>query len=90
MWTTGMAGNSREHNQAGLMIVGPQCATHTIVLAHGAGAGMTLALVLMASIREETDLADLPAAARGTGLVLILAASLSLAFMGFSGLGAGA
>ena len=61
-----------------------------LVFALGAGAGLTLALVLMASIREEADLADLPAAARGTGLVLILAASLSLAFMGFSGLGAGA
>jgi len=35
-----MAGNSRDHAQAGLMIGGPQRASHTIVLAHGAGAPM--------------------------------------------------
>ena len=52
----------------------------------GAGCGLTLALVLMASIRETTELADVPAIARGTALVLIIAGSLSLAFMGFAGL----
>jgi Na+-translocating ferredoxin:NAD+ oxidoreductase RnfA subunit len=40
----------------------------------------------MASIRELTELSDVPAAARGLGLVLVIAASLSLAFMGFAGL----
>jgi electron transport complex protein RnfA len=58
-----------------------------LFFALGAGAGLTLALVLMASIRESTELADLPAVAKGIGLVLIIAASLSLAFMGFAGLG---
>jgi len=48
--------------------------------------GLTLALVLMASIREESELAPVPRIARGMGLVLIVAGSLSLAFMGFSGL----
>jgi electron transport complex protein RnfA len=52
----------------------------------GAGAGLTLALVLMASIRETTELVDVPSIARGTALVLIIAGSLSLAFMGFAGL----
>jgi len=52
----------------------------------GAGAGLTLALVLMASIREQTELADVPSVARNMGLVLIIAGSLSLAFMGFAGL----
>jgi len=47
---------------------------------------LTLALVLMASIREETDRADVPRVARGMALVLIIAGSLSLAFMGFAGL----
>ena len=57
-----------------------------LFFAIGAGLGLTLALVLMASIREDTELADVPALARGMGLVLILAGSLSLAFMGFAGL----
>ncbi len=57
-----------------------------LFFAFGAGAGLTLALVLMASIRETVELADVPAMARNMGLVLILAGSLSLAFMGFAGL----
>ena len=52
----------------------------------GAGFGVTLALVLMASLREKMELSDVPAVARNMGLVLILAGTLSLAFMGFSGL----
>ncbi len=52
----------------------------------GAGLGLTLALVLMASIRENTELADVPELAKGMALVLIIAGSLSLAFMGFAGL----
>ena len=52
----------------------------------GAGAGLTLALVLMASIRERSQLSAVPSVARGMGLVLIIAGSLSLAFMGFAGL----
>ena len=52
----------------------------------GGGLGLTLALVLLASIREQTELIDVPRLARGMGLVLILAGSLSLAFMGFAGL----
>jgi electron transport complex protein RnfA len=57
-----------------------------LAFALGAGLGLTLALVLMASIREETELADVPSIARGMGLVLIIAGSLSLGFMGFAGL----
>jgi electron transport complex protein RnfA len=52
----------------------------------GAGLGLALALVLMASIRQQTELSDLPGLARNMGLVLIVAASLSMAFMGFAGL----
>jgi electron transport complex protein RnfA len=52
----------------------------------GAGLGVTLALVLMASIREKMELSDVPAVARNMGLVLMVAGTLSLAFMGFSGL----
>lgn len=57
-----------------------------LVFAVGAGLGLTLALVLMASIREQTELSDVPSLAKGTALVLIIAGTLSLAFMGFAGL----
>ena len=59
-----------------------------LAFAIGSGAGLTLALVLMASIRVNLELADVPAFAKGIGLVFIIAGSLSLAFMGFAGLGA--
>ena len=57
-----------------------------LFFAIGAGLGLTLALVLMASIREQAELASVPALAKGMGLVLIVAGTLSLAFMGFAGL----
>ncbi|MBK1733961.1 electron transport complex subunit A [Halorhodospira abdelmalekii] len=53
----------------------------------GAGAGFILAIVLMAGLRERVDLADVPSIARGAAMSLMLAGVLSLAFMGFSGLG---
>jgi electron transport complex protein RnfA len=55
----------------------------------GAGAGFTLALMLMAGLREKLVLADVPSVARGAGMTLMLAGLLSLAFMGFAGLGGG-
>jgi Na+-translocating ferredoxin:NAD+ oxidoreductase subunit A len=57
-----------------------------LFFALGAGLGLTLALVLMASIREQSELADVPALAKGTALVLIIAGTLSMAFMGFAGM----
>jgi electron transport complex protein RnfA len=57
-----------------------------IVFALGAGSGFTLALVLMAALREEAELSDIPAIVKGTAMNLILAGILSLAFMGFAGL----
>ena len=60
-----------------------------LVFAVGAGAGLTLALVLMAGLREETELSDVPALLRGTAMNLLIAGILSLAFMGFAGLFSG-
>lgn len=52
----------------------------------GAGGGVTLALVLLAGIREETKVLDIPKVIEGTALNLIIAGILSMAFMGFAGL----
>jgi electron transport complex protein RnfA len=60
-----------------------------LVFALGGGLGLLIALALMASIREATELSDVPAIARGTSLVLLIASGLSLAFMGFAGLMSG-
>ena len=58
-----------------------------IFFALGGGLGFTLALLLMAGLREEIDLADPPKLLKGTGLVLLVAGILSMSFMGFAGLG---
>jgi electron transport complex protein RnfA len=55
----------------------------------GAGAGFTLALVLMAGLRERLNLVKVPDVVQGTALSLMLAGLLSLTFMGFAGMGAG-
>lgn len=57
-----------------------------LVFALGAGAGFTLAMVLMAGLREESELSDVPALIKGTAMNLIIAGILSMAFMGFAGL----
>jgi len=57
-----------------------------IVFALGAGLGLTLALVLMAGIREENELATLPEALKGAAMSFLVAGILSMAFMGFAGL----
>jgi electron transport complex protein RnfA len=58
-----------------------------LAFALGAGAGLTIALSTMASIRMRTELSDVPLLVRGMGVVLVIASFLSMAFMGFAGLG---
>jgi electron transport complex protein RnfA len=58
----------------------------SIVNAFGSGIGFGLALILMASIREKADMAELPESLRGFAFAFIAASCLSLAFFGFSGL----
>ncbi|MFC1496063.1 electron transport complex subunit RsxA [Candidatus Margulisiibacteriota bacterium] len=52
----------------------------------GSGLGFTLALLLMAGIRERLDLAPVPKALKGAPITFIVAALLSIAFLGFVGL----
>jgi len=58
----------------------------TVVFGFGSGLGFTLAIVLMAGIREQLDLADVPAPLKGAGIALIVAGIMALAFTGFSGM----
>lgn len=61
-------------------------AVEGLVFAVGAGGGLTLALVLMAGLRQEAELSSIPALLKGTAMNLIIAGILSMAFMGFAGL----
>ncbi|MBK8053383.1 MAG: RnfABCDGE type electron transport complex subunit A [Saprospiraceae bacterium] len=59
----------------------------SITFALGGGAGFTLALVLMAGLREQLEFSEVSGMAKGTAIVLLVAGVLSLSFMGFAGLG---
>lgn len=56
-----------------------------MTLGLGGGAGFTLAITLMAGIREELELSDVPRPLRGAGITLIVAGILAMACMGFAG-----
>ena len=51
------------------------------------GLGFTLAIVIMAGLREELELADVPRPLRGAPITLFIAAILAMAFTGFAGIG---
>jgi electron transport complex protein RnfA len=61
--------------------------SQSVVFALGAGAGFALALVLMAGVREKLELNNVPELVKGTAAALVVAGILSMAFMGFAGLG---
>ena len=52
----------------------------------GTAVGYTIAIVLLAGIRSRINEKDLPKPLRGAPIVMIAAALMSIAFMGFSGL----
>lgn len=53
------------------------------------GVGFTIAISLMAGIREELDMCDVPKPLRGPGIALLVAGIMAMAFMGFTGVDQG-
>ena len=58
----------------------------SLAFAFGSGSGFALALIIMASIREKLELANVPAPFKGTPIAFIVTGLIALAFAGFSGL----
>ena len=58
----------------------------SIIAGVGTGLGFTIAIVLLASLRERIEESDIPAPFRGAPIVLLSAALMAIAFMGFSAL----
>ena len=59
----------------------------SIAFSLGSGAGFILAMMLMSGIREKIELNNIASIAKGTGIAMIIAGILSMAFMGFQGIG---
>lgn len=60
-----------------------------LTLAFFGGVGFTIAIVIMAGIREELDLCDIPKPFRGAAITLVIGGILAFAFMGFTGVNSG-
>lgn len=60
---------------------------YSLIHAVAAGIGFTLALVLMAGLRERMEQAPVPPALRGLPIAFLMAGAMSIAFLGFAGLG---
>ncbi len=58
----------------------------SIAMAIGSGLGFSMALIIMASIREKLDLADVPKSFQGLPISFVLTGLIALAFLGFSGM----
>jgi Na+-transporting NADH:ubiquinone oxidoreductase subunit E len=59
----------------------------TLLFAAGSGLGWSLAIVLIAAIREKiSQISDVPDGLKGAGITMVVAGILALAFMGFSGM----
>ena len=58
----------------------------SVIFAFGSGLGFSLALLIMAGIREDLELSPLPESLKGAPITLIIAGLLALSFLGFSGL----
>lgn len=59
----------------------------SLSFAVGAGAGFTLALLIMSGIRERLELSDTSSVVQGAAITLMVAGVLSMTFMGFAGMG---
>ena len=58
----------------------------SLIAGLAAGVGFTLALLLMSGIRERMEFLDVPKPFKGLPIAFIVAALMSLAFLGFAGM----
>ena len=59
---------------------------YSVVQGFGGGAGFTIALILMAGIRERLELALIPENLKGLPITFITAGLMAISFLGFSGM----
>jgi electron transport complex protein RnfA len=69
-----------------LNVQGRHTLFESVLYGFGAAAGFGLVLVMFSAMRERLEVADVPAAWRGTPIALATAGLMSLAFLGFAGM----
>ena len=68
------------------MVIRKYDLVQTIFYGMGTGIGWTLAIALMAGLREKMGYSNIPRALRGTGIVMLIAGVIAMTFMGFAGM----
>lgn len=59
----------------------------SLLYGFGGAIGFTIVMILFASLRERLEISDVPASFKGAPIGLITAGFMSVAFMGFAGMG---
>ena len=58
----------------------------SIVFGLGGGLGWSLAIVLMAGLRQKMEYSNIPAPLKGTAIIMLITGVLAMIFMGFAGM----
>ena len=58
----------------------------TVIYGFGTAVGFTIAIVILAGLREKMESNDIPPSWQGMPIVLVTAGLMSIAFFGFSGI----
>lgn len=58
----------------------------SIVFGLGGGLGWSLAIVLMAGLRQKMEYSNVPAPLKGTAIIMLITGVLAMIFMGFAGM----
>ena len=70
-----------------LMVLREYSYAVTVVFAFGSAVGWMLAIMIVAAINEKLELVgNMPKGLKGSGIIMIIAGILALAFMGFGGM----
>jgi len=58
----------------------------TVIYGFGTAVGFTIAIVILAGLREKMEFNDIPSSWKGMPIVMVTAGLMSIAFFGFSGI----
>ncbi len=68
------------------MVIRSYNLSQTILYSAGTGIGWSLAIALMAGLREKMGYSNVPTSLRGTGVIMLIAGVIAMTFMGFAGM----
>jgi Na+-transporting NADH:ubiquinone oxidoreductase subunit E len=68
------------------MIIRSYTFAQSVAFGFGAGVGWTLAIILIAGLRQKMGYSDVPRPFRGVAIAMVITGVMAMAFMGFAGM----